>query len=154
MSAQTSVSGDLLKAYLYTTTATLLDGANTKVYFGFPPAGFPDNTIAWTEIRSEVGTATQTPRRTRDEDVEVDFIISCALGGADVAEVTVSDLAYGYLRQIERLVRVTDPSLGGKAEWAFVTRYQSSGLDDPDAVAFGRVVEINGTISARIRIRD
>lgn len=154
MTVQPSVGGDLLKSYLYTATLAMFDGADEYVSFGFPPGNFPDNTIAWTAIRSELAEATLTPLRTRDEDVELDFIISCAQGGDQAAEIDVESRAYAYLREIERLVRVTDPSLGGNAQWAFLTRYSSQGLEDPDAIAFGRVVEINGTISARVRIRN
>ena len=154
MTDQPSVGGDLLKKYLHTATAALFNGADELVSFGFPDANFPDNTIAWTDVRAEVDTATLTPQRTRNERVELDFIISCAQGGAAVAEITVSDRAFAYFRQIERLIRITDPTCGGVAEWAFVTRYQSSGLDNPDAIANGRIVEINGTISAQVRIRN
>lgn len=89
--------------------------------------------------------------RSRDEDVEVVVVFSVFRAG-DPDDLGVSEQAYANLRTLEQYVRKTNTTLDGACMWCFLASHNSYGYTDQDLLNQGRLIEIEATFRARVRI--
>lgn len=142
-----------VKRALYDAARTLFDPNVVLVSFGLSTARRDlSEIVAFLEVntRQEPGPLSTT-NRARNEDVDVQVVISVARAGDD-DDLAVSDTAYAHLRTLEQHIRKVDPQLGGLALWCFLTSTESFGYTQADQLAQGRLCEIEATFTARVRI--
>lgn len=136
------------------------DGEAVDISFGirWPPVAHEAvavTAVEWATIQSE--EQSQTPRRTRYDDVSVTVNLFAERPGADQAkEIEASDRAFELLHLIsEHLREGTNTTLGGVAMWCFQTTARSEGATDEDDQGEGwHVIEIAATFVARVLIRQ
>lgn len=149
----TATAALAVKRALYEAARTLFDQNEVLVSFGLSTARRDlTQIVAFLEVttRQEPGPLSAT-NRSRNEDVDVQVVISVAKAGSD-DDLEVSDIAYGHLRTLAEHVRKVDPQLGGAALWCFLTASESFGYTQADQLAQGRLCEIEATFTARVRI--
>lgn len=143
-----------LKNAFYSAAQALFVDDDLYVSFGQPsPGREEDDILAFTGLRSqeEPGPISAT-RRTRNEHVELDVVVSCWRAGEADDDKVPTDAVYAYLRRLEQHVRVTDTTLGGACLWCFLDSHQSTGVADRATLAKGRLVEATATFKAFVRI--
>ncbi len=140
-----------VKRKLYDVARTLFDPNTVLVSFGLSTARRDlTEIVAFLEVNTRQDPAS-LGNRSRNEDVDVQVVISVARAGDD-DDLAVSDAAYAHLRTLEQYVRKTDPQLGGLALWCFLTSTESFGYTQATQLAQGRLCEIEATFTARVRI--
>ena len=141
------------KLAFYTKALTLFDATNTHVSFGYPGGGRDvSKFLAFMELRTEQAPATVSTNRSRDEDIYLTTVISCARAGQADDDLAASQDAYDILRTLERQVRITDTSVSGTVLWCFLNSTDSGGATDAAVLAKGRLIQIEATFKARVRI--
>ena len=141
------------KTRFYENAKTLFDLTVVNVMFGISVENRDRNqAIAFLDIRSrqEPGPLSAS-NRSRNEDLDLTVVISVASAG-DVDDKPVHDTAFGLLRQLEQYVRKTNTTLDGTCMWCFLTSYDTYGYTPTQDLAQGRLLEIEATFTARIRI--
>jgi hypothetical protein len=124
---------------------------DVQVGLGFPWPMVSDDIITIGDVRSEQESAS-LGKRTRNETLTVEVLISCSRYGGQDQESVVRERARQLLKAIEYHVRVTDTTVGGSVIWCFRTSselFSSAFQSDTDA---GRVCEIKATFTAFARV--
>lgn len=149
----TSTAGLAVKTRFYENAKTLFDPADVSVMFGISVENRDRNqAIAFLDIKSrqEPGPLSAS-NRSRNEDLDLTVVISVASAG-DIDDKPVHDTAFGLLRQLEYYVRKTNTTLDGTCMWCFLTGYQTYDYTPANKLAQGRLLEIEATFTAKIRI--
>lgn len=140
-----------VKKALYGASQSLFDQDVVLVAFGLSTARQDLNdVVAFLEVNTRQDPAS-LGNRSRNEYVDVQVVISVTRAGED-DDLVVSEIAYGYLRTLERHIRVTDPNLGGLALSCALTSTESFGYTQATQLAQGRLCEIEATFTAHVRI--
>lgn len=154
MSALSTVGDDLKVAFrdaardvIFATDPSVL------VSYGHPGTERPDDMIMFAGVRvgQEPATLSAT-NRSREENVELDVIISVARGGGAEVEEVCGARATALLQALEYYVRVTDTTLGGHARYCFLARYETDGWTVANQQFQGRNISIEATFQAVARI--
>lgn len=151
--SDTATAGLAVKTRFYENAKTLVDPALVNVMFGISVENRDRNqAIAFLDIesRQEAGPLSAT-NRSRNEDLDLTVVISVASAG-DVDDKPVHDTAFGLLRALEQYVRKTNTTLDGTCLWCFLASYRTYGYTPTDQLAQGRLLEIEATFTARVRI--
>lgn len=157
----TATAALTVKEGLIAAATAIFDPTVVLVAQGFPTA-YMDHTqvVAFMGIDTKQVQGPMSTNRSRDEDVSVDGVVSVYIaqtivGGAD-DDKAVEDAAWGLLRTLDAAVRrpapYGDPTLGGVAQWCFLTSAKSFGYTAASDLSQGRLCEIDFTFTARVRI--
>ena len=149
----TATAGLAVKTRFYENAKTLFDLTVVNVMFGISVENRDRNqAIAFLDIRSrqEAGPLSAS-NRSRNEDLDLTVVINVASAG-DVDDKPVHDTAFGLLRALEQYVRKTNTTLDGTCMWCFLASYRTYGYTPTDKLAQGRLLEIEATFTARVRI--
>ena len=149
----TATAGLAVKTRFYENAKTLFDLTVVNVMFGISVENRDRNqAIAFLDIRSrqEAGPLSAS-NRSRNEDLDLTVVINVASAG-DVDDKPVHDTAFGLLRALEQYVRKTNTTLDGTCMWCFLASYRTYGYTPTDQLAQGRLLEIEATFTARVRI--
>lgn len=150
--SDTATAALAVKEALVANARAVTNGDTDLVAQGYPTTGLDKTRIvSFMGIDVQQSPATLSTNRSRDEDINVEGIVSVFIAGGD-DDKAVEDAAWGLLRTIEQQVRRTDPTLGGIALWCFLTSARSFGYTAADKLAQGRLCEIEFTFTARVRI--
>lgn len=148
----TATAALAVKTRFYENAQTLFDD-DVAVMFGLSVENRDRNqAVAFLDIeaRQEPGPLSAT-NRSRNEDLDLTVVISVASAG-DVDDRAVNETAYGLLRTLEQYVRKTNTTLDGTCMWCFLSSHKSYGYTPVDQLAQGRLLEIEATFTARVRI--
>lgn len=149
----TATAAHRVKVRQYEAAKQLYDLDVVHVSFGYPGGGRDkQDFVAFMEVRTEQLDATMTPQRTKDEDVIVTVIFSCARAGEDEDDLAPSVAAYDLLRTLERHLRMVDTTLGGACRWTRLDNTQSGGATDKQLLQQGRLIQIEAEFRSRVRI--
>lgn len=130
------------------------DTQNVQVAFG-TPGSFQDwEIISVGRVNTRQDPATLGPKRSREQELELEVRISVYRGGGADQEQVCSDRAYYLLRMLADEVHHTDTTLGGVVRWCFLTADESDGATDPEQTANGRTIGIVATFTAAARITN
>jgi hypothetical protein len=142
-----------LKSAMLAAAATLFTGQDVSIGRGYPAFdALPD------VISLGVGTSDQEPatisatRRTREETLTLEVIISAFRFGGAEQESVVDVRADAMLGLLSEYVRVTDNTLGGVVREIFLTQYASAEATDQSVISKGRMQVITATFTAHARI--
>jgi hypothetical protein len=124
-------------------------GAVVTFDFGEPDT-WSDDTVLTMRVTSTQLPGPISPRRVRDETVEVELHIVTRR----TTQLEADDRAYALLGWIAHHVRMVDPTLGGVALWCFMTGHDADGFTPDQDRLGGRGTEIIATFTARCRISD
>jgi len=126
---------------------------STQVSFGHPGISNQPDIVACLDLTSEQAEATlSAARRTREETLTLEVMVSCFRNGYGDSDKVVSDAAYALLGTLEEYVRTTDTTLGGVVRECFLTSHTSTGYTDPQSLAQGRTIDIRAIFTAHARI--
>lgn len=162
MSATSTVAFAFKKAFYDAVVALMPTAFPTEfVDVSFGPAFpyQPDNLVEFLGVRSSQEPVTlSASNRAREETLELDVQVSVFQGGAEVAEIEVARRGYAYLGAIENYVRTTNTQLAVDGSYTvrecFLTSHQSAGATPDDGLADGRLVIIQATFTAHVRISN
>ncbi len=144
-----------LKVALYEVAKTIFADDPVRVSFGYPGSGRDhDDLIVFTELETGQVPGPLGTNRARDEDIDVTVEISSFRAGFAEDDLVPAAAVTDYLRRLEQYVRVTDTTLGGRCQRCFVTRTVSGGIADPAVLAQGRLILLEATFTARVRITN
>jgi hypothetical protein len=122
------------------------------IVLGFPWPQDAADIISIGDIRSEQEPAT-IGRRTRNETLTAEVLVSCSQYGGQEQEAIVRSRARELLKAIEYYVRITDTTVGGSVIWCFrVASELFSNAWQDDSGALGRTCEIKATFTAFARV--
>lgn len=127
-------------------------GESVLVTYGLPGTYAPADIVSFMGVQSNQVDATIGPKRSRDETLSVELVISCVRGGGPEMELVCSQRAYAILRSIIYYARVTDTTIGGSVLWCFLSQHQSDGHTDPQVAEQNRCIEITARFDAKARI--
>lgn len=122
------------------------------VVVGHPGVDIPDDTISFASLRTEQTPATFGTNRSRQETVTIEVLFSIWRNGGAEQEAITNARAYQLLGALENYCRKTDPTLGGRALFCFLTASESSGSTAQQTLSQGRCTELSATFTAEIRI--
>lgn len=149
----TATAALAVKTSFYENAKTLFDPTTVNVMFGISVENRDLNqAVAFLDIesRQEPGPMSAT-NRSRNEDLDLTVVISVASAG-DVDDQAVNNAAYSILRTLELYVRQENTTLDGTCMWCFLTAHKSFGYTPTEQLAQGRLIEIEATFTARVRI--
>ncbi len=149
----TATAALAVKTRFYENAKLLFDPTVVNVMFGISVEGRDLNqAIAFLDVKSrqEPGPLSAS-NRSRNEDLDLTVVISVASAG-DVDDRAVNETGYGLLRTLELYVRQTNTTLDGTCMWCFLTAHESFGYTPAEQLAQGRLLEIEATFTARVRI--
>lgn len=119
---------------------------------GTPGNAFPNDVVSFQQITSVQDFATMGTNRSRNENATIKIVFSIYRKGSHVEDAEVQTRAYALLALLETYCRRTDPTLGGKCNWCFLTSTDGDPETDPMVVAEGRLYELTAIFSAFVRI--
>lgn len=149
---QTVSAAPAFKNALVTLIRTAINDSTVLVTYGHPGLEVADDMVGVQKITSQQVIANMGARRSREETLTAEVIVSCYRGGGPEVEQVAGDRAYQLLGLIEQYVRVTDTTVGGTVRDCFLISHDSQGATDPALIAEGRVIEITATFEAHARI--
>ena len=161
MTYPTATAADQFKLNFYNAIQSQLgtdptfNGTNDEavlVTYGLPGNFAPNDIVSFMGLQSSQIPATIGPRRSREETLTVEIVISVVRAGGPEMELVAAQRAYAILRSIETYARVTDTTIGGSVLWCFLTQHQSDGHTDPQLAEQNRCIEITARFDARARI--
>jgi len=141
-----------VKDAIYTAAQDLFADDEIVVSFGLPgDKSFPDQVFVGA-MRSEQEPGPMGGRRQRNENVYVTVEFDFWRAGEAEDDRVVTDAAMSAVRRLEEYLRVTDTTIGGVCEWAFVESIDSEGITPLQVVAAGRQSSISVVVHAFVRI--
>jgi hypothetical protein len=141
-----------VKNALYEAAKDLFAADDIVVSFGLPSdQGHPDQVFVGA-FRSEQEPGPMGGRRSRNENVFVTVEFDFFRAGEAEDDKVVTDAAMSAVRRLEQQLRVTDTTLGGVCEWAFVESVESEGVTPLQVVAAGRQASISVEVHAFVRV--
>jgi hypothetical protein len=142
-----------LKNALLAAATTLFTGQDVSIGRGYPARDALPDVISLGVGTSELEPATITSsRRTREEMLTLEVIISAFRGGGPEQEDIVDARADAMLGLLAEYVRVTDNTLGGAVREIFLTSYATADATDQAVLSKGRMQVITATFTAHARI--
>lgn len=140
----------VLKKALFDTATALWATTHAEFQQSWGPlANRPDEFAEWVD-----GLSDQEPAglgRSRDETVTVAVVMYCIRRGEVDTAREAEEYVFDRLGELERQVRVTDPTLNGVALWCFLTRVANDTVDTRPRYD-GSLAAIRAEFTARIRI--
>jgi len=119
---------------------------NVLVDWGYPVLAWPNDMILIMRAQTTQSVATMSTNRTRRETIDLDIHFLSWRTTQREADTA----AYGWLRLVERQMRMIDPTLGGVCvnTGCVLTATDSTGYTNPKDTAAGRGCEIRATFTA------
>lgn len=151
MTTVSDVAGQFKNA-LVAAAVTAVDDDTVKVCYGHPGTKQPDDIMSVGRITASIDFATVGTNRTRELVLTAEVKVSVFRRGGPDQEQVAGDRAYALMNALEEYVRAVDTTLGGVVRWCFCTGHDSDGSTDPELLAQGRCIEVDGTFTARARI--
>jgi hypothetical protein len=142
------------KVALTDAMTALVAGQDVLVSFGHPGPDLAnwDDVVGFAETTSEQTVATMGTTRAREETLHQTVYASAFRPGGPDQERVASARAYELLGLLEHHVRAVDTTLGGVVRQCFLTAHTCTGETDPTVLATGRLIEINATFTAQVRV--
>lgn len=154
MSTSSATAAHAFKA-AFVAAIQALYAANDEVLVTFGHPGPQvinyNDAISFTSLSVEQDPATMS-NRSREEVLTLMVTCSARRYGGFEVESAASDAAYGMLEAIERYARVTDTTIGGTVRHCFMRSHVSEGMTMNDEMGSSRVIEVEATFEARVRI--
>ena len=149
----TATAGLAVKTRFYENAKNLFAPDVVSVMFGISVENRDRNqAVAFLDVKSRQETGPlSASNRSRDEALDLTVVISVASAG-DVDDKPVHDAAFGLLRDLEYYVRQTNTTLDGTCRECFLTGYETFGYTPVKNLAQGRLLEIEATFTAKVRI--
>lgn len=141
-----------LKAGLFDMATTLWETTHPTFLQSWGPlVNRPDQFAEWVDGLSDQEFATLGPNRSRDETVTVAVQMYCLRRGKVGTAREAEDYVFARLGELERNVRMTDPTVGGVALWCFMSRVANDTVSTAPRLE-GHLAVIRAEFTARIRI--
>jgi hypothetical protein len=131
----------------------LFGGEDVSIGRGYPAFDvLPDVISLGTATSEQVFATYSSSRRTREETLTLEVIISCWRGGGPEQEDIVDARADELLGLLSEYCRVTDPTVGGSVRECMLTGYACAPATDQEVLASGRMQVLTATFTAHARI--
>ena len=137
---------------------SIYDLTVVTVSYGHPGTFQANDTVWIGKGKSVADLATMSPRRRREEVLELTGTIRSFAGGGPEVQQTVSERAWALLSQLDTylddsgVIGSTKLTLGNTVRWALIGSHELVEAVDPDVLAKGRVSTVTFTVAARTRI--
>ena len=145
---------------LYANT-TGADNLPVLVSLGAPGKYQPASLVAiGFDVRMPISRPTMGPNRSREQDAEIDVVMSAWVAGDEDSQATATTNALGLMSQLETYLRTSpNEKLGGAcvdswvANCAMVQHATYQAQEDPamPLIPTGRTTDLTVTVSTRIR---
>jgi hypothetical protein len=154
MATSSVTAAQAFKAALADQMTALVAGQDVLVTFGHPgdELGNWDDVVSFADTGAEQVSGPMGTNRSREETLRQTVWVSIFRPGGADQERVASDRAYELLGLLEHHVRFTDTTLGGVVRQCFLTGHTSTGQTDPGELASGRLIEIEATFTAQVRV--
>lgn len=151
MTAETAAHA--FRAALYAAALNLWAGTPVQVILGNPATYQADDVVEIGAVNSTQDPATFGSQRSREEQLELEVIISIFRAGGIEREADVFDRAYALLEDLALFCRVTDTTVGGTVRQCALTSNAYGSGNSDQTLAAGRIGVVVAKFTAQARIR-